>query len=151
MNINTLEQDLAATYAINAFRSAHGMAKARNPYSWWKYVFVALCYYNAKGATFHDILADLASVGVGNIQKTYSGLMSKVARGEERNAEIRDYSLNLPGVAKTLGLYIVGESYTGSRPAMIFAFKNPKLARMVISTTFPETVPLFSLLDKKKF
>jgi hypothetical protein len=151
MNITTLEQDMAATSASNAFRSLHGMAKARNPYSWWKYVFVALCYYNAKGATFNEVLTDLASIGVGNIQKTYSGLMSKVARGEERDSVARDYTMNLPGVAKTLGLYIVGESYTGSRPAMIFALKNPKLARQILSATYPETVPLFNLLDKKKF
>jgi hypothetical protein len=128
------------------------MSKARNPYSWWKYVFVALCYYsNTKGATFHEILTDLASVNIGNIQKTYSGLMSKVARGEERDAVARDYTLNLPGVSLALGLFIVGEVHTGSRPALSFAFKNPKLARTILMARFPETVPLFNLLDKKKF
>lgn len=150
ITIKNLEQDLQATSASNQFRSAYGMAKARNPYSWYKYVFVALCYYN-EGATFTDVLSDLQSIGIGNIQKTYSSLMKKVANQIERDAIQRNYAINLPGMAAALGLVTSGTVYTGARPAEVFKFKNTSLARSILVQTYPETVPLFNLLDKKKF
>jgi hypothetical protein len=150
ITIKNLEQDLQATSASNQFRSVYGMAKARNPYSWYKYVFVALCYYN-QGTTFSDVLLDLQSVGVGNIQKTYSGLMKKVANQMERDSVQRNYAINLPGIAAALGLVTAGKVYTGARPADVFKFKNPNLARSILVQTYPETIPLFALLDKKKF
>lgn len=151
MIITSLEQDLKATQAINNFRTIHGMPKARNPYSWWKYVFVALTYYGKTGATFATLLSDLNSIGIGGISRTTASLLTKVAEGQERNPITRDYTFNLPGVAHVLGLKICGSSYTGSRPAHVFSITNGKMARTILESRFPETVPLFQLLDKKKF
>lgn len=150
MTIVTLEQDLAATEAINQFRAIHGMSKARNPYPWHTYAFTGLCYY-PNGATFSEVLTDLQSVGIGNINPTYSGYLTKVANGEERNPVTRNYSFKLPGFAEALSLVIKGQKYTGSRPANIFCLIDPKLARETLISRRPETVPLFKLLDKKKF
>lgn len=149
--VNTLSQDIKATNAINAYREAHGLARARNPYAWWVYAAVVLTYF-PKGATFNTIRDLLFDEGI-TIDKKYNTLLTKFANQEERDAVQRNYTKNLPGIAAALGLNTgttkAKAGIRGPRSLRTFSLKNTNLARQVLLTQFPHTAELFSYLDGK--
>lgn len=149
MKINTLEQDHQYTNASNEFRQKNGLAKARNPYSWWKYAIAAISV-NPNGVTFPEILKQLAAIGVKNIHQTAGGQLSKMANQEERDPVARNYSINLPGISKMLGLVKAGTKDTFGRPAIIYKFKDCSFASLAIEKSLPEMMPLINLLNRKR-
>lgn len=149
MKIQTLEQDHQFVTASNEFRKLHGMAKAKNPYSWWKYMFVVIGLHK-NGITVTDALKELESASVFNISSTVSGNLTKIADQEKPNPISRSYDTKLPGYSDILGLsYTKNTNCVGrGRPGNVFKFNNPN-SLSIIRNAFPEMGPLIDLLSEK--
>lgn len=150
--VKNLNDDIALTHAINLFREENNMTKARNPYSWWKYVLATITYF-PKGVEYTkviDILNDIAGV---KVNKSTSTLLAAATAGAAPCIVRREYAVRLPDLAKESKLTA---SYNRNhvktkcgRPAFKFQFANTKEARDVILEHAPEMTSLFDLLDKK--
>lgn len=152
VNVNSVFDDLKAQHALNTYRSSHKMVKVRNPYSWWKYVFVSLTYL-PKGASIIDVAEFLKATTTIDISTSTSTLLVRAVRQNAPCKVRREYTQNLPSVAKLIGvkanLAPKSGKTRGKRP-FIFSLENPKRARAVLALIFPELVPLFEHIDATK-
>lgn len=145
-----LEQDLSAISDVNQFREKSGLRKANNPYPWFVSVMVALTYYKNQ-VTLKTVLADLETLGI-TISPTCVNNWKKVALGEERDPNRRNYAFKLPGIAMSCGLCLGTPQNIGrGGPSATYFLKNRQLAKTVLLTIYPNTNLLFNLLDKKNF
>lgn len=148
--IRNLRQDLEVTAALNEYRSVHGLVKARNPYSWWKYVFAALIAGPSSGQTITEARQLLHSkLGV-DISAASSGLLSAAVRGKSPCKIRRQYSKNLPAVIDAININIIRRATPGKKgqPALVFQMKSRPAARRKLLAFFPELEPLIELLEK---
>jgi len=150
--VKNLNDDIALTHAINRFREENNMTKARNPYSWWKYVLATITYFpkGVEYTTIVDILNEIAGV---KVQQSTSTLLARATAGSAPCIVRREYAVRLPDLVQNTKLTA---SYNrnkitkkNGRPAFKFKFENTKEARQVILMNAPEMTSLFDLLDKK--
>ena len=150
--VKNLNDDIALTHAINLFREENNMTKARNPYSWWKYVLATITYF-PKGVEYTkviDILNDIAGV---KVNKSTSTLLAAATAGAAPCIVRREYAVRLPDIVQNTKLIASFNrnkvTKKNGRPAFKFQFANSKEARAVILENAPEMTSLFDLLDKK--
>ena len=150
--VKNLSDDIALTQAINAFREENNMTKARNPYSWWKYVLATITYFpkGVEYATVIDVLNNVAGV---KVNKSTSTLLANATAGAAPCYVRREYTVRLPDLAKNTKLIASfnrnNVTKKNGRPAFQFKFVNAKDAREVILQNAPEMKSLFDLMDKK--
>jgi len=150
--VKNLNDDIALTQAINLFREENNMTKARNPYSWWKYVLATITYFpkGVEYTTVINILNDIAGV---NVSKSTATLLARATAGAAPCVVRREYTVRLPDLAYNTKLTASFSRKTAKtkkgRPAFQFKFANTKDARDTILSSAPEMKPLFDLLDKK--
>lgn len=149
--VKDLNDDIALTHAINQFREEHNMTKARNPYSWWKYVLATISYF-PKGVEYAEVIRILNNIAGVKVNNSTSTLLARATAGAPPCVVRREYTVRLPDLAYDTGLiasFNRGKSKKkNGRPAFQFKFKNAKEAREVILTNAPEMTSLFNLLDK---
>lgn len=150
--VKNLNDDIALTQAINRFREENHMTKARNPYSWWKYVLATITYFpkGVEYTTVINILNDIAGV---KIQPSTSTLLARATAGNAPCIVRREYAVRLPDLVKDTKLIVSfnrnNVSKKNGRPAFQFKFANVSDARTTIMENAPEMMSLFELLDKK--
>jgi hypothetical protein len=147
--VKNLNDDIALTHAINRFREENNMTKARNPYSWWKYVLATITYF-PKGVEYTTIINILNNVAGVKVNQTTSTLLARATAGNAPCVVRREYTVRLPNLAYDTGLIASfnRSNKKNGRPAFQFKFKNAKEAREVILQNAPEMTSLFNLLDK---
>lgn len=150
VNVKSVFDDLKAQHALNTYRCSHNMVKVRNPYSWWKYVFVCLTYL-PKGASIVEVSNFLSATTTIEIGRSTATLLVRAVRQNAPCKVRREYTQNLPSVAKMIGLKanLARKGDSGKRP-FIFRLEDPKRARTILALTFPELVPLFEHIDVTK-
>ena len=150
VNVKSVFDDLKAQHALNTYRCSHNMVKVRNAYSWWKYVFVCLTYM-PKGASIVEVSNFLSATTTIEIGRSTATLLVRAVRQNAPCKVRREYTQNLPSVAKLIGLKanLAPKGDPGKRP-FIFRLEDPKRARTILALTFPELVPLFDHIDATK-
>ncbi len=149
--VKNLNDDIALTHAINRFREENNMTKARNPYSWWKYVLATMTYFpkGVEYTTVINILNDIAGV---TINKSTATLLARATAGNAPCVVRREYAVRLPDLVQNTNLTASFNrnkiTKKNGRPAFQFKFENVKEARQVILLNAPEMSSLFDLLDK---
>ena len=150
--VKNLNDDIALTHAINRFREENNMTKARNPYSWWKYVLATITYF-PKGVEYTTVINILNSVAGVNISKSTATLLARATAGTAPDYVRREYAVRLPDLVYNTKLSASFSRKNAKtkkgRPAFQFKFVNTKDARETILGTAPEMKSLFDLLDKK--
>lgn len=150
--VKNLNDDIALTQAINLFREENNMTKARNPYSWWKYVLATITYF-PKGVEYTTIINILNNVAGVTINKSTATLLARAATGAAPNYIRREYAIRLPDLVYNTKLSVSFSRNNAKtkkgRPAFQFKFVNTKGARETILSNAPEMKSLFDLLDKK--
>jgi len=149
--VKNLNDDIALTQAINRFREDNHMTKARNPYSWWKYVLATITYF-PKGVEYTKVIEILNNIAGVKVNKSTSTLLAAATAGAAPCVVRREYTVRLPDLAhdtKLTASYNRNHVKTKSgRPAFTFKFDDVKEAREVILENAPEMICLFNLLDK---
>lgn len=148
--VRNLRQDLEVTAALNEYRSIHGLVKARNPYSWWRYAFAAMIAGPSAGQTMTEIRSQLRSkLGV-EISASSCALLAAAVRGKSPCKIRRQYARNLPTVVDEIHVNILRRATPGKKgqPELVFHLKNRPLARKRLLALFPEMEPLIQLLEK---
>ena len=150
--VKSLNDDIALTQAINLFREENNMTKARNPYSWWKYVLATITYF-PKGVEYTTVINILNNVAGVTINKSTATLLARATAGAAPDYVRREYAVRLPDLVYNTKLSASfsrnnAKTKTG-RPAFQFKFVNTKDARETILSNAPEMMSLFDLLDKK--
>jgi len=150
VNVNCVFDDVKAQHALNTYRCSHNMVKVRNPYSWWKYLFVCLTYM-PKGASIIEASNFLSTTTTIEIPRSTATLLVRAIRQNAPCKIRREYTQNLPSVAKMINLkaHLAPKGVPGKRP-FIFRLDDPKRARSILALTFPELVPLFEHIDATK-
>lgn len=150
--VKNLNDDIALTQAINLFRQENNMTKARNPYSWWKYVLATITYF-PKGVEYSTVINILNNVAGVTVSKSTATLLARATAGSPPCVVRREYTVRLPDLAyntKLSASFSRKNSKTKKgRPAFQFKFVNAKDARETILSDAPEMKSLFDLLDKK--
>jgi hypothetical protein len=149
--VKNLNDDIALTHAINRFREENNMTKARNPYSWWKYVLATITYF-PKGVEYTTVIDILNNIAGVKVNQTTSTLLARATAGNAPCIVRREYTVRLPNLAYDTGLIASFNrskvTKKNGRPAFQFKFQNAKEAREVILQNAPEMASLFDLLDK---
>jgi hypothetical protein len=148
--VRTVRQDLDLTFALNEYREANGLVRARNAYSWWKYVFAALVAGPNTGQTMTQIrMLIKAKLGV-NVSPSSGHLLSGAVRGKSPCRVRREYTKNLPAVTAMLDVVTGRIRLPGQKGAgeLIFGLKNQAAARRDLIKTFPELEALIAELEK---
>jgi hypothetical protein len=150
--VKNLNDDIALTHAINRFREENNMTKARNPYSWWKYVLATMTYF-PKGVEYTTVINILNEIAGVTINKSTATLLARATAGNAPCVVRREYAVRLPDLVQNTNLTASFNrnkiSKKNGRPAFQFKFENVKEARQVILLNAPEMASLFDLLDKK--
>ena len=150
--VKNLSDDIALTQAINIFREENNMTKARNAYSWWKYVLATITYF-PKGVEYTTVINILNSVAGVNISKSTATLLARATAGTAPDYVRREYAVRLPDLVYNTKLSASFSRKNAKtkkgRPAFQFKFVNTKDARETILSNAPEMMSLFDLLDKK--
>jgi len=149
--VKNLNDDIALTQAINLFREQNNMTKARNPYSWWKYVLATITYF-PKGVEYNTIVRILNNVAGVTVNRSTATLLARATAGAAPCAVRREYTVRLPDLAYETKLSASFSRKTAKtkkgRPAFKFKFDNADDARDTILSNAPEMKSLFDLLDK---
>lgn len=147
--IKDLGTESEITNVINEFRSKNGLVKARNPFSWWKYVFVAATYAD-KPVTFNELKTMIETCNV-HISRSNSTHLSNAVRGLSPDSVRREYTSGLPWLAKHSGFQISVKNINGASnepQAFQYAYKNATTARSVLINAHTDLSYLFAQFDR---
>jgi hypothetical protein len=155
IKVNSLNEQVIALEAINQYRISVGMASARNPYSWWKYLLAALTYYPANARDNNPTLRDLTEFVYATahvkVPSTVTSIFANAVNQCEPDAVRREYTKNLPGICKLLGL-VSGVDYDydgkGRKPTWFKLTVSNRDARRLLIANYPEMAVLFEYIDK---
>lgn len=147
--IKNLTDEIEINNAVNEFRVKNGLVKTRNPFSWWKYVFVAATYAD-KPVTFKELCDTLKTCNV-HINRTNASLLSNAVRGMAPDSSRREYTTGLPWLAKHSGFQIGVKNLNGTSngsQSFQYEYKNATSARSILINAHPDLSYLFAQFDR---
>jgi hypothetical protein len=147
--IKNLDNEIEINNAVNEFRSKNGLVKTRNPFSWWKYVFVAATYAD-KPVTFKELHETLKTCNV-HISRSNSSHLSNAVRGMSPDSSRREYTTGLPWLAKHSGFQMGVKNMNGAsneHQSFQYEYKNATSARLILINVHPDLSYLFAQFDR---
>ena len=146
--------DTRLTNEINEIRKGLGLTSVRNAYPWWTYTLVALTYFpkghNSSMIDIDEFLKD-ADITVRNLRQ-HSTLLNNSIEGQAPSKVAREYTGKLPKLVRLLKLKSerMDTFYGRGRKPIGFSYSDPKSAREILLTSYPDTIHLFNQMDYMK-
>lgn len=149
ITVNSLLEDVQATNEIKRYRRSIGSTqKPRNPYSWWQACLVLFTYTDDEGITLAEAKQLLEETTGMEYSLFFANHITDAIDGMAPDPVKRQFTRSLPGLVRSTGLKYRQGTAPHGRPPFLFFYRDPKKARNILLTTFPELMPLFVELDR---